>query len=128
MEVIQIKTEGRYHNHGVKQNKNIDIQFKLPYAELTNYIQSIQMLNENVTLGGRIGADKKVNTLGSFMIHSVKIDGDGEGTIKFNSQLDFANLEVINELAIRNDEPFELFLKAEIDTEDLQNDEESEDE
>lgn len=125
MRTVQVRTEGQYFNHSVKQNKAVDITFKMPYTELTNYIRSIQMLNENVTLGAKIGADKKVQTLGTFMIHNVRVDGDGEGTIRFNSQLDFVNLKIINELALRNEEPLQVFLKAQIDISGLE-DEESE--
>jgi hypothetical protein len=117
METVKIKTESKYVSHGVKSNKSIDILFKMPYSELVNYIQSIQMLNENITVAGKIGADKKPIKLGTFMLNNITIDRDGEGKIKFNSQLDFVESQNINELANRNDEPLILFLKAEIDTE-----------
>lgn len=124
METVKIKTEAKYVSHDVKQNKSINVNFKMPYSELTNYIQSIQMLNENITLAGKIGSDKKPLKFGMFSLNNINIDRDGEGKIKFNSQLDFVESQNINELANRNDEPLILFLKAEIDVE-IENNEEN---
>lgn len=126
METVKIKTEAKYVSHNVKANKSVDVQFKMPYSELTNYIQTIQMLNENTTMAGKIGADKKPIKLGSFMVSSINIDRDGQGTLKFNSQLDFVDTNAINELANRNDEPLILMLKADIDVE-IEEEEEKED-
>jgi hypothetical protein len=124
METVKIKTEAKYVSHDVKQNKSINVNFKMPYSELTNYIQSIQMLNENITLAGKIGSDKKPLKFGMFSLNNINIDRDGEGKIRFNSQLDFVESQNINELANRNDEPLILFLKAEIDVE-IENNEEN---
>jgi len=117
METIKVKTEGTYFAHNVKQNKSIDLTFKVPYSELTNYIKSIQMLNENVDVGAKIGADKPIN-LGSFMIKNINIDNDGEGKIKLNSQLDFVDPDKINELASKNDEPLMILFKCSVDVEE----------
>jgi hypothetical protein len=124
METVRIKTEASYMNHSVKQNKSIDITFKMPYSELTQYIQAIQMLNENITLAGKIGSDKKPIKFGTFMINGINIDRDGEGKLKFNSQLDFVDPATINELATRNDEPLVLLLRADIDVEEEEKEEE----
>lgn len=125
MEEVKIKTEGQYAGHSVKQNKSVDVNFKVPYSELTSYIQSIQMLNENVEVIAKIGSDKPLR-LGSFMINNINIGNDGEGKIKLNSQLDFVDSEAISQLANRNDEPLKLLFKAQIESED--EDEEEEDE
>lgn len=117
METVKLKFEAKYTTHTVKANKAVDITFKMPYTELTQYIGSIQMLNENVTVAAKIGSDKKPNKLGTFMITNISVDRDGQGTLKVNSQLDYVESKSINELASRNDEPMFLFLKADIDTE-----------
>jgi hypothetical protein len=124
METIKLKFEGKYVDHNVKANKAVNLQFKMPYTELVNYIQSIQMLNENVTVGVKIGADKPI-TLGTYMVFNINVDRDGEGKLKLNSQLDFIEGNALNELATRSDEPLSILLKAEIDTEE--NDEENSD-
>lgn len=86
-----------YNGHGVKTNKNVDLAFKFAYSELTNYIQLIQFLNEDVTIFAKVGDDKPMN-LGTFRIKEIKVDNDGEGTVKFNSMLDFVNADFINSL------------------------------
>lgn len=86
-----------YNGHSIKTNKNVDIAFKFRYDELTNYIQLIQFLNEDVGIAVKVGDDKPMN-LGSFRVKEIKIDGDGEGTVKFNSMLDFINADFINSL------------------------------
>src|SRR5690606_37656248 len=108
--------------------KSVNVQFKMPYTELTNYIQSVQMLNENVTVAARIGADKKPIKLGSYQINTINIDRDGECKLKFNSQLDFVDASNLNELAGRTDEPLMVLMKAniDIDDDDLEEEEETE--
>lgn len=117
MAEIKVRTEGSYLNHNVKANKSIDVVLKAPYSELTNYIQTIQMLNENVEVGAKIGSDKPIK-LGTFMISSISVDRDGEGKIKLNSQLDYVDSNSINELANRNDEPLKIMFKAQIEEEE----------
>lgn len=125
---VNIKVEARYVSHNVTANKAINVVFKMPYTELSSYIRSIQMLNENVTAGARISSDKPIK-LGSFMIKSLHIDGDGEGKLVLNSLLDSVNLKSINTLAERNDEPLSIILKATIEDDGSEDDEEdSEDE
>jgi len=124
---VKIKVEGKYSTHSVKANKNVDVTFKIPYSELTEYIKTIQMLNENVIIAGKIGSDKKPLKLGTFMVSAINIDRDGQGTFKINTQLDFANADHLNELATRTDEPLIIFMKANIELEDDQ-EEDTEDE
>lgn len=127
MEIVKVKTEARYVSHDVKSNKAINITFKMPYSELTRYIQTIQMLNENILVGCKIGASKPIK-LGTFMLQNLNIDRDGEGKLKLNSQLDFVEMDNVNELAMRNDEPIFLLLKAEVDLEEAEEVEEVEEE
>lgn len=117
-EIVKVKTEGKYVNHNVKANKAVDVVFSMPYTELKNYIQTIQMLNENVTLAAKIGADKKPIKLGTYMVNSINVDRDGQGKLKFNSTLDHVDANALNDVAARNDEPLSVLLKAEIELED----------
>lgn len=119
METVKFKVEGKYVSHNVKANKSIDITFKMPYSELTNYIQSIQMLNENVEIGAKVGAEKP-KKLGTFMISNINIDNDGEGKIKLNSQLDFIDSAAINDMASKADEPLIILFKATIYVEEAE--------
>ncbi len=125
MVVVRVKTEATYAGHDVKQNKAVNITFKMPYTELKSYIGSIQLLNENTTVAVKIGADKKPTNLGTFLFNGLGISRDGDGTIKFNSQTSAVDLENVNELAVRGDEPMFLLLKA--DVEDIDDEEDDED-
>lgn len=114
MEEVKVKFEGKYQTHNIKSNQAIDITIKMSYSELTQYVQTLQMLNENVTLVSKIGTTKP-KKLGTFMIKNLNIDGDGEGKLKLNSQLDFVDDLAINELAKRSDEPLMVLMKASIE-------------
>lgn len=111
---VKIKSLCKYNGHSVKANKSVDISFKFMYSELTNYIKLIQLLNENIEISIKI-EDEKAQKLGTFMIRGIGIDHDGEGNIKFNSQLDFIEPNVINEIAGKT---LQILFVANIDVED----------
>jgi hypothetical protein len=46
------------------------------------------------------------------MVHEIKIDHDGQGTIKFDSLLDYVEADRLNDLV---GETFKTLIKAEID-------------
>lgn len=110
---VKIKTIASYAGHTVNKNKSISLTLRFGYDTITKYIQSIQMLNENVELLAKIGKEKI--KLGSFMINNINIDHDGEGKIKFNSQVDFVELNLISKLI--DTEAFGLMMKADIEEE-----------
>jgi hypothetical protein len=124
-QTVKLKFEGQYSNHNVKANKAVSLVFKMPYTELSNYVQSLQMLNENVIFAIKLSADKP-KKIGSFMIKNLNIGGDGAGTLKLDSMLDYVEPGILNELATRSDEPLFIMLKATI--EDDEEPEEDEDE
>lgn len=128
MAVFQIKYEASYSKHDVKANKAVNVEFKMPYSELPHYIQATALLNENVTVGVKIGSDKKPMRLGTFMINGVNVGRDGDGTIKLNSQTDAVELDNLNILVERCSEPIHLFLKANIEESDEEEDDEIEEE
>lgn len=117
MAKVNIKTEAEYFNHGVKANKAVSLTFKIPYSELTSSVKTLQMLNENMTVGAKLGSDKPIK-LGTFMIKNLNIDNDGEGKLKVDSMIDYVELDNINQLANRSDEPLLIILKADIDVEE----------
>lgn len=94
---VKTKAVASYNGHSIKTNKNVDLAFKFRYDELTNYIQLIQYLNEDVDIVAKVG-DEPAKKLGSFRVKEIKIDNDGEGIVKFNSMLDFVNADDINAL------------------------------
>jgi hypothetical protein len=111
MAEIKIKALAKYNGHSIKTNRAVDLSIKFPYEELPNYIKLIQLLNENVNVVVKL-PDEKAKKLGVFMIKEIKIDGDGEGAVKFNSQLDFVEADIINTLA--GCEMFKIAFDAEV--------------
>lgn len=124
MEKVSIKTVASYGGHNINQVKNISLTLKFTYDTITKYIQSIQMLNENVSIIAAIDGEKI--KLGSFMINSINIDHDGAGKIKFKSQVDYVELENITKI-ISND-AFKVALIAEIDVDREESEKEAEEE
>lgn len=94
---IKTRAVASYNGHNIKTNKNVDLALKFRYDELTNYIQLIQFLNEDVEIVTKV-EDQPAIKLGSFRIKEIKVDGDGEGIVKFSSMIDFINPDSINSL------------------------------
>lgn len=111
---VEIKAVGKYNGHNIKPNKSVDIAFKFDYSEMVNYIQLLQLLNENVMIGLKTGNDAKPVKMGMFMIKEVRVDNDGEGLIKFNSSLDYIEPESFNGIA---GEILQIFFRASVEVE-----------
>ena len=122
MQDVKIKTVASYGGHNVNQAGSVSLKLVFSYDTITKYIQAIQMLNENVNLLAVINGEKI--KLGSFMINSINIDHDGAGKIKFNSQLDYVEIDNISKLI--NSDLFKIMLQAEIDVEENEEEENAE--
>ena len=122
MQNVKIKTVASYGGHNVNQAGSVSLKLVFSYDTITKYIQAIQMLNENVNLLAVINGEKI--KLGSFMINSINIDHDGAGKIKFNSQLDYVEIDSISKLI--NSDLFKIMLQAEIDVEENEEEENAE--
>ena len=122
MQNVKIKTVASYGGHNVNQAGSVSLKLVFSYDTITKYIQAIQMLNENVNLLAVINGEKI--KLGSFMINSINIDHDGAGKIKFNSQLDYVEIDNISKLI--NSDLFKIMLQAEIDVEENEEEENEE--
>ena len=122
MQNVKIKTVASYGGHNVNQAGSVSLKLVFSYDTITKYIQAIQMLNENVNLLAVINGEKI--KLGSFMINSINIDHDGAGKIKFNSQLDYVEIDNISKLI--NSDLFKIMLQAEIDVEENKEEENAE--
>lgn len=97
MAKVKVRVIAAYNGHNIKPNKNVDLALKCRYDELTNYIQLIQFLNEDVDIVAKV-EDGPLKKLGSFRVKEIKVDHDGEGVLKFNSMLDYVNADDINSL------------------------------
>lgn len=115
MEKVKVKAVGKYNGHSIKANKTVDLKLKFAYDELVNYIRLVQLLNENVTIKVKQSGKKSMN-LGIFMVKQINVSHDGEGSLTFNSMLDYAEADKINKLA--NDDLFQVIFEAEIEDTD----------
>lgn len=111
---VKVKVVASYAGHSLRQNGNVDFTLKCQYSELTNYIQLIQMLNNDVNITVKMPSEKPLK-LGMFRIKEIKIDGDGEGVIKFNSLNDFVEVNNLNKIVTK--ELFQVMFKSEIEEE-----------
>lgn len=121
----KVKAMCSYGGHGIKMNGNVDLTLKSKYSELPNYIQLIQMLNNDVTI--TVKTIEENFGLGVFRVKEIKVDHDGEGILKFNSLNDFVETDNLNKLITAGSTAPEFGVTFEADIE-LENTTEEEDE
>lgn len=107
-----------YGGHGIKMNGNVDLTLKSKYSEMPNYIQLIQMLNNDVSI--TVKTTDEEFSLGVFRVKEIKVDHDGEGILKFNSLNDFVETDNLNKLITAKDTApeFGVTFEAEIELEE----------
>ena len=89
---VEVKVIGKYNGHSVKANQSVDLSIKAGYDQLSQSVQLLQMLNNDVTIVAKV-PDTKPFKLGTFRVQSVNISHDGESAIKFNSMADFTEVD-----------------------------------
>ena len=112
---VEVKVIGKYNGHSVKANQSVDLGIKAGYDQLANSVQLLQMLNNDVTILAKT-PDTKAFKLGTFRVQAVNISHDGESAIKFNSMVDFT--EVDNFTKLIGSEMVILKVAADIEIED----------
>ena len=114
----KVKEIVEYAGHTLSANGNVNFTLKASYSELTNTIQLMQMLNNDVDIKARLPGGKPMK-LGSFRIKQITIDGDGESKIKFNSLNDYVEMDNLNMLPNNGADvkEFTVLLEAEIEIE-----------
>lgn len=127
MKKIKCKLDAQYDGHTIKNNGDVDLKFKLPYSEITSALLLTQMINTNINIIAKVGK-RKPTSLGTFVIKNLNIDRDGETKIKFNSEVDTA--EVANFIDLTEQETIiKLKCEASIESEiDLEGDDDDDDE
>ena len=125
MKTIKVKEVVTYAGHSLRANGSVNLTVKAMYSELTNSIQMMQMLNNDVDLKAKV-ADGKPMRLGYFRIQEIKVDGDGESTIKFNGISDNIEMDNLNNLPLNDADTkqFTILAVAEVDLEDGEDGEE----
>jgi hypothetical protein len=111
---------GQYNSFNIKNNKSVDLSFKFSYDERINIVKSITFVGQNIEIVAKKGGNKPVK-LGLFTFQELKIDRDGESTIKFNSEVDYVYTENINEI-VSKDELIKVKMKANIIMEETPDD------
>lgn len=117
---IAIKEIVSYRGHSVKKNGNIDLTFSAMYGELTNSIQVLQLLNNDVKITVKLAGSKPM-VLGSYSVKNVTFDGDGESILKFTSLLDYVEIDNLN--FIISQENFQIKLESDVEVEVEENSE-----
>lgn len=99
---IKIKEVVTYAGHSLSANGSVNLTLKASYSELVNTIQLMQLLNNDVKLKTKIPSQKAIN-LGFFRIKDIRIQGDGESTIKFNGLNDYIEMDNLNTLVSKDE-------------------------
>lgn len=125
---IKVKEVVQYAGHSLRANGSVNLTVKAMYSELVNSIQMAQMLNADVDVKARVATAKPMR-LGYFRIREIKIDGDGESTIKFNGISDNIEMDNLNGLPLSDADAkqFVILVTATIEIEDDDNTEDEED-
>lgn len=121
---VKVKEVVKYGGHSLSANGSVNFTLKAEYSELTNTIQLMQMLNNDVNVKAKIPGGKPMK-LGSFRIKQIIIDGDGESIIKFNGLNDYIEMDNLNLLPLNSEEnkQFVVLMETEVE-EETGNDEE----
>lgn len=124
---VKVKEVVKYGGHSLSANGSVNFTLKASYSELTNTIQLMQMLNNDVTIKAKLPAGKPMK-LGMFRIKQIVIDGDGESTLKFNGLNDYIEMDNLNILPLNSDDnkEFVVMMEAEIEVEEEEGEDDGE--
>lgn len=124
---VKVKEVVKYGGHSLSANGSVNFTLKASYSELTNTIQMMQMLNNDVIIKAKLPASKPMK-LGMFRIKQIVIDGDGESTLKFNGLNDYIEMDNLNLLPLNSDDnkEFAIMMEAEIEVEEEEGEDDGE--
>lgn len=124
---VKVKEVVKYGGHSLSANGSVNFTLKAQYSELSNTIQLMQMLNNDVSTKAKIPGGSPMK-LGFFRVKQIVIDGDGESTIKFNGLNDYIEMDNLNLLPLNSDEnkEFVVLMEAEIETDEMEDIEDGE--
>lgn len=121
--IVKVKEVVKYGGHSLSANGSVNFTLKASYSELTNTINMMQMLNNDVSIKAKLPASKPMK-LGMFRIKQIVIDGDGESILKFNGLNDYIEMDNLNLLPLNNDDnkEFIVMMEAEVEMEEGEDD------
>ena len=118
---VRAQFVSEYGGHNCKSSGAFEITLCTEYGELTNVIQTLQMLSNDVRIGAKLPGQAQMK-LGTFRIKKVTIDGDGTAKVLFNSEVDSVEINNINNLVTK--ERFQVRLVADVELEDGESEDE----
>lgn len=117
---ISVKEVVSYGGHNLSANGSVNLTLKASYSELPKTISIMQMLNNDVKIRAKVPGSKAMK-LGMFRIKDIRVDGDGESVIKFNTINDFVEMGNLNLLPLNDSETKEFQVLMETETEEEEN-------
>ncbi len=122
---ISVKEVVTYGGHNLSANGSVNLTLKASYSELAKTISAMQMLNNDIKIKAKVPGSKAMK-LGMFRIKDIKIDGDGESVLRFNTLNDFVEMSNLNLLPLNDSDTkeFAVLLEAEVEEEGEEEDEE----
>ena len=113
--ILKAKSIVSYNGHNISANGIVNFNVNAQYSQLTNTIQLMQMLNNDIDI--KVKVQGQALKLGSFRIKKITIDGDGESKIQLTSSVDFVEVDNLNLLPLSTDESKEFKILFETDAE-----------
>lgn len=122
---ISVKEVVTYGGHNLSANGSVNLTLKASYSELAKTISAMQMLNNDIKIKAKVPGSKAMK-LGMFRIKDIKIDGDGESVLRFNTLNDFVEMSNLNLLPLNDSDTkeFAVLLEAEVEERGEEEDEE----
>lgn len=107
----------KYGGHSLSANGMVNVTFTAMYSELAKSLQLMQLLNEDVTVAAKLPSEKPM-PLGTFRVHQLIVDDDGESKVKLRGMSEFVETDSLNSLPLRNSEvpEFQVMFKADIES------------
>lgn len=113
----------KYGGHSLSANGMVNVTFTAMYSELAKSLQLMQLLNEDVTVAAKLPSEKPM-PLGTFRVHQLIVDDDGESKVKLRGMSEFVETDSLNSLPLRNSEVPEFKVMFRADIESVEGDEE----
>lgn len=118
---VSVKFVSMYNGHTLSKNGKVDLRLICDYSELVNYMQLVQMLNNDINIAVKLPGEKKPIKIGMFRLKYLNISHDGSAKIGFSSTNDFVEVNELNNLV--TDERFVVRCESKIEIENEGEDE-----
>lgn len=113
---VSVKFVAMYDGHSLSKNGKVDLKLVCDYSELVNYMQLVQMLNNDIKVTVKLsGEKKKPIKIGMFRLKQLNVSHDGSAKVSFSSTNDFVEVNELNKLV--TDERFIVRCESKIEIE-----------